>query len=120
MTGIDNDISDRSTPTLLNIENEYKMVIYERELKLYSKTNSIVKVFAVKRGSKDKPKWELEFQIKGETERALLVTSLNKARQFPRLNQMVEMLLDWCPDVENVNLGLHFTEQIKNNFSKGT
>ncbi len=82
------------------------MVIYERELRVYAKTNSIIKVFAVMTDTKEKPKWELEFQLKGEEERALLVTSLSKPRQFPQLNYMVELLNEWCPGLENITLGI--------------
>jgi len=111
MSRIDKGSSDKSTFVFLNIENGHKMVIYERELRVYSKTNSIVKVFAILKDSENKPKWELEFQIKGEQERALLVTSLNKPRQFPKLNYMVELVKDWCPNIESLILELQEHEK---------
>lgn len=107
MSSIDKECSNNSKLAFLTTENGRNMVIYERELLVYSKTNHIVKIFAVMRGSNEKPKWELEFQIKGEKERALLVSSLNKARQFPRLNNMVALVKVWCPDIENVCVDLH-------------
>jgi len=111
MSRIDKVSSDKSTFVFLKIENSHKMVIYERELRIYSKTNSIVKVFAVKRESEPKPKWELEFNIKGETERALLVTTRNKPRQFSKLNHMVELVKDWCPNLDSLILDLKQLEK---------
>ena len=107
MTRIDNECSNTITLAFLNTDNGQQMVIQEKELLVYAKTNHIVKIFAVLRGDNTKPKWELEFQIKGEKELALLVTSLNKPRQFPRLNNMVELLKTWCPYIENISLDLH-------------
>lgn len=82
------------------------MVITQQELSVYSKTNHIVKIFAVMNGSKEKPIWELWFQIKGEKNKALLVTSLNKPRKFPRLNNMVLFVQGICPDVEDICLNI--------------
>ena len=110
MSRINKECSNNSKLAFLTTENGRNMVIYERELLVYSKTNHIVKVFAVKRGTEEKPKWELEFQLKGENERALLVSSLNKPRQFPRLNNMVEMVKAWCPNIEDLSLGLHLKQ----------
>lgn len=107
MTGIDNECSNTIALAFLNTENGQQMVIQEKELLVYAKTNHITKVFAVLRDYKDKPKWELEFQIKGEKEMALLVTSLNKPRQFPRLNHMVEQVNIWCPYIKSLCLDLH-------------
>jgi len=108
MSRINKDSSNTITLAYLQIENGQKMIIHERELLVYARTNHIGKVFAVMRGKKEKPKWELEFQIKGEKERAILVSSLNKPRQFPRLNNMVEMLQNWCPDIDVITLSIKF------------
>lgn len=98
--------SNMITLAFIETENGHSMVITQQELLVYSKTNHILKVFAVMRGSEDKPKWELEFQIKGEKDRAVLVTSLNTPRQFPRLNNMVGLINNWCPEIENICLDI--------------
>jgi hypothetical protein len=82
------------------------MVIQEKELLVYSKTRHIVNVLAILHGDDNKPVWQLEFQIKGEKETALLVTALNKPRQFPRLNNMVGLVKVWCPYIKNINIEL--------------
>jgi len=96
---------------IIETENGQYMLLQQKQLLVYSKTNHIVKIFAVKRGTEDKPKWELEFQLKGEAKRALLVTSLNTPRPFPRLNTMVDYLKEWCPNIDNVSLDLHIDKQ---------
>ena len=93
-------------PTL-NTKSENEMVIYERELLTYAKTKSISKIFAVMREPQDKPVWELEFLLKGATERALLVTSLNKPRVFPRLDTMIALVQLWCPEIDELVLDLN-------------
>lgn len=103
MCGSGNDSSNIMNPVFLKTENG-QMIIQERELLVYAKTNHIGKIFALVKGEENKPYWILEFQIKGESERALLVTSLNKPRPFPRLNSMVSMVKNWCPDIENIIL----------------
>lgn len=102
--------SNIMTLAIIETENGQSMVIQQQQLLVYSKTNHIVKIFAVMRGTNEKPKWELEFQLKGEKERALLVTSLNKPRQFPRLNNMVELVKEWCPYIENIVLDIHLDQ----------
>jgi hypothetical protein len=102
----ENGSSNIIKPRLINIECGLRMVIYEKELLVYAKTNHIVKIFAVFAGTKDKAKWQLEFQLKGQKERALLVSQTNKPRLFPRLNNMVEMLTEWCPDLEYVSVDM--------------
>lgn len=102
--------SNIMTLAIIETENGQSMVIQQQQLLVYSKTNHIVKIFAVMRGTNEKPKWELEFQLKGEKERALLVTSLNKPRQFPRLNNMVELVKEWCPYIESIVLDIHLDQ----------
>ena len=82
------------------------MVIYEKELRVYIRTNALMKVYAVLATEDPKPTWELEFQLKGENDRALFVTSLNKPRQFPNLNSLVKVLQELCPDVDDIVLGI--------------
>lgn len=98
--------SDTKQLAYLTTEHGKRMVIYERELRVYAKTHMISKVMAVRTGDINKPKWELEFRLKGGDESALLVTSLNKPRQFKQLNYMVELLNDLCPDLEEVALSI--------------
>ncbi|WP_020211021.1 hypothetical protein [Gilvimarinus chinensis] len=106
VTSRDKTGSDTKQLAFLNTEHGKRMVIYERELRTYAKTNMIAKVYAVRTGDPNKPKWELEFKLKGGEENALLVTSLNKPRQFKQLNYMVEFLNDLCPDLSDLVLGL--------------
>ena len=80
------------------------MVIQEKELLVYAKTRHIVNVLAILHGDENKPIWQLEFQIKNEKEQALLVTALSKPRQFPRLNNMVELVKIWCPYIKNISV----------------
>ena len=106
-SSIDNAHSGKNQLAILETENGQKyMVIYERELRVYAKTNSIREVYAIMTGTDEKPKWELEFHLKGEDERALLVTSKHKPRQFPKLNYMVLLLKDWCPNLDEIKLGV--------------
>lgn len=100
------DSSVKNARVFLTLENRLQMVVYERELKVYAKTNAITKVIAVM-ADDEKPYWVLEFQFKGEEERAVLVTSLNKPRQFKRLNYMVSLIQEWCPKLDNIILELH-------------
>ena len=78
------------------------MFIQEKELKVYAKTNSIDKVFATKNENSPKTQWKLEFKLKGEKERATLITAINKPRMFPNINYLVECLNLWCPNVANL------------------
>ena len=94
---------------IVNTATGAKMVIYERELKLYGQTGAIQKVLAVMPESKsDKASWELHFVIKGisKEEDNVLVTSLGKPRQFKNLNHMVELLKEWCPNVSSIDLNI--------------
>lgn len=101
------DISNKIVPAYLSTDNGNIMVIQEKEMLLYSKMNQIVKIFAILGGEEEKPKWVLEFQIKGESERALLVTSLNEPRYFPNLNFMAATVRLWCPQIETIELGIN-------------
>jgi hypothetical protein len=91
------------------------MIIQEKELKVYGRTNSIAKVHAMKISDGKDAKWQLEFQFKGEKERALFVTSLNQPRLFKSVNTLVDLLQEWCPFVEYISLGIRSDDDIKRN-----
>lgn len=82
------------------------MLIQEKELKVYAKTNSIDKVFATKQDNSLKTQWKLEFKLKGEKELATLVTALNNPRLFPNVNYLVECVNVWCPNINNLILDI--------------
>ena len=85
------------------------MLIQEKELKVYAKTNSIDKVFATKQDNSLKTQWKLEFKLKGEKELATLVTALNNPRLFPNVNYLVECVNVWCPKINNLILDIKKT-----------
>lgn len=99
--------SDTKPLAKLTTETGQIMVIYERELRVYAKTNSILRVWAIRTGKQDKPTWELEFRLKGEDENAVLVTSLNKPRRFKQVNYLVEYLNELCPTLDEITLGIN-------------
>ncbi|NQY62983.1 MAG: hypothetical protein HRT38_04510 [Alteromonadaceae bacterium] len=78
------------------------MLIQEKELNVYAKTNFIEKVSATRSENNIKPLWQLEFKIKGESEIALLITTLNKPRLFPNVDYLIEYVNIWCPKIEQI------------------
>lgn len=106
--GNESELSDKKNHLFLHKSGKSMVVIYERELKTYAKSGTIDKLQGVQTLTEDnKIKWELHIYIKGlNKEVAVLMTSLNKPRQFPNLTRMVELVQNWCPYLSILELVL--------------
>lgn len=100
------DLSDKKSRLFIHKSGLEMVVIYERELKTYAKSGTIEKLQGVQVVTENnKIKWELHIFIKGlNKEVAVLMTSLNKPRQFPNLSRLVELVQDWCPNLSKFEL----------------